>query len=74
VELWQSDGTSAGTVLVKDIKVGYRESSNPEKLTISNNTLYFVADDGVHGEELWRGDDPPFSWSIFLPAILGATR
>jgi uncharacterized repeat protein (TIGR01451 family) len=57
-ELWQSDGTSVGTVLVSDINTGPTGSvveyiSN--KLTILNNTLYFVADDGS-GDELWKSD------------------
>src|SRR5262249_39719521 len=54
-ELWRSDGTAAGTVLVKDINPG-SGSSNPEGLTLSGGHLFFTADDGVHGVELW---DPP---------------
>ncbi|MDQ6481909.1 ELWxxDGT repeat protein [Dyadobacter sp. LHD-138] len=42
-------------VLVKDIKP-LRASSNPEQLTNANGLLYFVADDGVHGKELWKSD------------------
>ena len=38
-------------VLVGDINPG-SGSSNPEKLTVFNNKLYFVAQDVVHGEEL----------------------
>src|SRR5262249_23462401 len=44
-ELWKSDGTAAGTVLVKDILPGIG-SSNPSALTNVNGTLYFTADDG----------------------------
>src|SRR5262249_23067823 len=54
-ELWKSDGTSAGTVLVKDINPG-GGSSTPANLTVSGGHLFFTADDGVHGTELW---DPP---------------
>lgn len=54
-ELWQSDGTEAGTVMVKDISPGSRHSF-PEQLTAIGDTLYFVADDGVNGERLWRSD------------------
>src|SRR5262249_29985762 len=54
-ELWQSDGTAAGTVLVKDIVPGWW-GSNPGYLTNVNGTLMFAADDGRHGVELWRSD------------------
>src|SRR5262249_42083812 len=54
-ELWQSDGTSAGTVLVQDINPG-SVNSDPAYLTSMNNKLYFAATDPTHGRELW---DPP---------------
>lgn len=54
-ELWKSDGTPNGTVLVKDIRAGVN-SSNPRKLTNVNGVLFFIADDGVHGFELWKSD------------------
>ena len=54
-ELWKSDGTNSGTVLLKDIKPGL-ESSNPGNLTDINSTLFFRADDGTNGRELWKSD------------------
>ncbi|MEA5502277.1 ELWxxDGT repeat protein, partial [Halotia wernerae UHCC 0503] len=51
-ELWKSDGTEEGTVLVKDLNPG-ATGSNPSNLTYLNDTLYFTADDGIHGNELW---------------------
>jgi ELWxxDGT repeat protein len=54
-ELYVSDGTTAGTHLVKDINPG-AASSNPYYLTVANGKLYFQADDGVHGAELWSSD------------------
>ena len=54
-ELWKSDGTAAGTVMVKDIFSG-TSSSNPAHLTAVGNTLYFSADDGSSGSELWKSD------------------
>ncbi len=54
-ELWKSDGTEAGTVLVKDIFSGIG-SSNLQNLTNVNGTLYFSATDGNGGNELWKSD------------------
>jgi ELWxxDGT repeat protein len=54
-ELWKSNGTAAGTVLVKDINPGSGNMNAFDPyLTNVNGTLYFVADDGVHGYELWK--------------------
>ncbi|MBM7518210.1 ELWxxDGT repeat protein [Nocardioides nitrophenolicus] len=63
-ELWTSDGTAAGTVLVKDISAGTTSDedgtrpagSYPRSFTPMGGALYFTADDGGHGEELWRTD------------------
>jgi ELWxxDGT repeat protein len=55
VELWRTDGTAAGTVMVKDINPGPGDS-NPSYLTNRNGQLVFVANDGVHGAELWRSN------------------
>ena len=54
-ELWVSDGTQAGTQMVKDIWVG-TGSSDVGDLTVFNNKLYFAASDSVHGRELWVTD------------------
>ena len=54
-ELWETNGTVAGTVLVKDISAG-PNGSNPANLTTVGNQLFFTADDGVHGIELWKTD------------------
>src|SRR5687768_3387417 len=40
-ELWKSDGTTAGTTLVKDLYPG-NASGNPSKFINVNGTLFFV--------------------------------
>ena len=54
-ELWKSDGTAAGTVMIKNINSG-SGSSDPTHLTTVGNTLYFQANDGTNGYELWKSD------------------
>ena len=54
-ELWKSDGTAAGTVLVEDINPG-AGSSVPSYLTNVSGTLFFAASNGVDGIELWKSD------------------
>jgi ELWxxDGT repeat protein len=54
-ELWESNGTPAGTFIVKDINPG-QNGSDPQDLTNVNGALFFSADDGAHGRELWKSD------------------
>ena len=58
-ELWKSDGTAAGTVLVKDIVTTsyyYGSSSYPSGLTAVGGTLFFTAVTRDTGTELWKSD------------------
>jgi ELWxxDGT repeat protein len=60
-ELFVSDGTKAGTQLVKDLVLGssdygYPLSSTPYNLIEFNNRLYFTANNGQSGNELWATD------------------
>lgn len=57
-ELYKSDGTEEGTVLVKEIRAGL-QGSDPEDLLVSNGLLFFTANDGTNGRELWRSDGTP---------------
>jgi ELWxxDGT repeat protein len=58
-ELWRSDGgtvASGGTALVADINTNPTSVADgyPEELIPFDGKLYFDADDGTHGEELWK--------------------
>lgn len=68
VELWVTDGTTAGTLMLKDINTS--GDSNPGRIanlthrntitfrnfTEFNGKLYFSANDGIKGDELWVTD------------------
>jgi ELWxxDGT repeat protein len=53
-ELWKSDGTASGTVMVKNINP--TGDSLPYNLTNLGGILFFTANDGTNGKELWRSD------------------
>jgi len=57
-ELWKTDGTPDGTVLVKDISPGAGGGlgNNWQQLGMIelDGLLLFWASDGVHGKELWK--------------------
>jgi ELWxxDGT repeat protein len=63
-ELWKSDGSEAGTVLLQDINPSteqYGNGSNPQNFYVGNNILYFSADNGMIGSELWKLDQASLS-------------
>ena len=54
-ELWKTDGTEAGSVLIKDFRPGVDANPITNLINIGTNT-YFNAIDGVVGNELWKTD------------------
>lgn len=54
-ELWKTDGTSGGTVLVKDVDPG-ESSSYPNKMKSVGNTLFFEAFSGIKYTGIWKTD------------------
>jgi ELWxxDGT repeat protein len=55
-QLWKSDGTPDGTIMVTDINPGGQAGLSPGGFTVSNHKLFFSATDGMHGFELWQSD------------------
>ena len=76
-ELWESDGTASGTRMVLDLRPG-PDGSFPEwgdeapAAAVYDGRLYFAADDGVHGRELWRSDGHP-AGTYLLKSITAGT-
>ncbi|HQO35577.1 MAG TPA: hypothetical protein PLG59_13005, partial [bacterium] len=57
-ELWKGDGTETGNSLVYSYPTPSGKNESPHGLTPVGNDLWFVADDGVHGQEVWRSQPP----------------
>jgi ELWxxDGT repeat protein len=69
-ELWRTDGTEAGTQLVKDINEG-AEGSDCQKLYAAGDLLFFLATDEEHGYELWRSDGTEAGTQLVKDIIAG---
>ena len=54
-ELWKSNGTPAGTAMVKEIRPG-AEDGIFGMFGTALGGMYFIAGDGVSGLELWKSD------------------
>lgn len=62
IELWRSDGTPAGTYMIKDIAVGATSSmlSDNNGMVLFNGKVLFPATDNtVTGREIWETDGTP---------------
>jgi ELWxxDGT repeat protein len=55
-ELWVTDGSAAGTSLVKDIHLGSQGAYLHHFAAIGNGQAVFSADEGINGIELWVTD------------------
>lgn len=79
-ELWVSDGTAAGTVLLADIDTGSRTNqsnqqvpndSQPYYFAKANGLLYFTASTSITGRELWRTDGTTAGTRLVSDAVYG---
>ena len=70
-EPFVSDGIAGGvTRLVADVNFS-ANSSNPENLTALGNKVYFTADDGSHGREVWSSDGTESNTTLFQDLCTG---
>src|SRR5207249_2859064 len=71
-ELWRSDGTSAGTAMVKDIRPGPPDSGVTNLFNV-NGTLVLAANDGTNGLELWRSAGTDAGTGVIVTPLAGLT-
>jgi ELWxxDGT repeat protein len=55
-ELWITDGTAAGSALVRDLRPGALGADPADLVQLRVGLVAFAADDGIHGRELWVSD------------------
>jgi ELWxxDGT repeat protein len=55
-ELWKTDGTAAGTKLVKEINPNISTAATISSLTVLGDKLLFGANNGTDGPQLWVSD------------------
>jgi trimeric autotransporter adhesin len=68
-EIWKTDGTVAGTTMIKDIYSGIQGYALTNFITMSGN-LYFTVYGGASGNELWKSDGTS-AGTILLKAMSG---
>src|SRR5690606_8518968 len=70
-ELWRSDGTEAGTVLVRDLHEGPAPAGIDE-IVVMGDTVLVAATDGVIGKELWKVDPVTGELVLVKDIVYGA--
>ncbi|MEZ5964087.1 MAG: hypothetical protein R3F56_09605 [Planctomycetota bacterium] len=73
-ELWRTDGTAAGTRLVRDVRVGVGGSQASSSLGLVDpaGVLYFWATDGMTGLEPWRSDGTEAGTRLIADIVPGS--
>jgi hypothetical protein len=69
-ELWRSDGTEAGTYMLKDINEG-AGSSFPQYLEEYNGSVLFIAEDQAGNREIYKTDGTVAGTAAILPPNAG---
>jgi ELWxxDGT repeat protein len=64
-QLWKSDGTAAGTVMVSDVNPGPAGLEPVDITPLSGTDAMFSGDDGTHGREPWETDGTTAGTAMF---------
>jgi ELWxxDGT repeat protein len=73
-ELWVSDGTEAGTMMLKDIYPGRFGGLQYGSARVeSGGAFYFIGNEPVHGAELWKTDGTPEGTVMVKDVVPGRT-
>ena len=78
--IWKSDGTNVGTAPLKQISTTFNSdnlfpsyAAVENSLILSKNLLYFAANDGSRGKELWKTDGTVAGTGMTFDFYTGAT-
>lgn len=73
-EIFITDGTIAGTQIIKDIVPGATGSTSAsDEMTLLNGYVYFIATTAAEGSELWRTDGTAGNTNMVADIIPGPT-
>lgn len=70
-ELWKTNSTGVSVSRIKDIWPA--GSSNPSQFVKLGSFLCFIANDGIHGRELWRSDGTSEGTVLVKDVVTGST-
>ena len=65
-ELWRSDGTGAGTRMVRDIRPSTITAAPHNLIDAGGHLLFLADDDGLYGPELWISDGTEAGTRLFV--------
>jgi ELWxxDGT repeat protein len=71
-QLWQSDGTAAGTVMISDVNPGPVGLNPADISALTGTTAMFSGDDGTHGREPWVTDGTTAGTQMYADLNPGA--
>ncbi|DAC15050.1 MAG TPA: hypothetical protein D7I06_07635, partial [Candidatus Poseidoniales archaeon] len=67
----KTDGTASGTVILHS-NLDISENHGNHNWAHIGNIVYFLADDGIHGKELWKTDGTPSGTVLVKDIYVGA--